>query len=89
MSVERKIFNELLDRLDDDMGNAGCNDFYLENTPENKRFAEAVTRHYFDECSGFDLKNEIREIQEYDGSIILIDHDVLGYLRHFFGFNKP
>lgn len=37
--TERKVFIEFLNRLSENMGNAGCNDYQLPDTPEGWQLA--------------------------------------------------
>lgn len=46
--TELKLLNEFLEDLSDRMGNAGCNDFDMPNTPEGKQLEIDINSHYKD-----------------------------------------
>jgi hypothetical protein len=67
---ELEILDGMLERLSDIMGNAGCNDYELPDTPENR---ELVTQAHHEELDF--------TIRVYKGMIQTTDWVVLGYLR--------
>lgn len=46
--TEKKILGEFLDRLSDHMGNAGCNDYDLPDSPEGWELAKEVAASFPD-----------------------------------------
>lgn len=80
-AVEKKIFSQLLDKLDDHLSKAGCNDFDLPNTPENRRFFNAIERYCHKEEGNVDA--DLRKYTVKDGdTIVNMDFAVLSYLRN-------
>lgn len=78
-----------LNELDDEFSNAGCNDMYLQDTPENRKiFLEAEKLFVEDECDGDgDVASLENAIQVPYGSkskekkIGTNNQTILGYLR--------
>lgn len=64
---EKKLLMDFLDRLGDEMGNAGCNDLTLEATPENIALATPED------------EEDVPSVR--DGKICMLDFVVLSNLK--------
>lgn len=69
-TAEVKVFDTLLEDLDNYYGNAGCNDMILPDTPENRKIVMLAT----------EAKNET-ELSIEKGKINTVDFMILAYLR--------
>lgn len=58
---------EFLKELSDHQGNAGCNDYYLKNTPANMKIAKLAN-------------HEDWELQVVDGKILCFDSAIVDHL---------
>lgn len=69
----------LLKHASEHLSSAGCNDFILCNTPENRELISTMQT--------WDCPSETRElhITESGKGIYTSDYEVLGYFRHFVG----
>ena len=77
------MFAGFLDQLEDHMSNAGCNDYTLPNTPENKKFLREMISASF---SKDDAEWMLEELEEQDcKTLYTIDSSVFGYLRRKLG----
>tara|TARA_R100001244_G_C5159482_1_gene130816 strand:- start:392 stop:655 length:264 start_codon:yes stop_codon:yes gene_type:complete len=54
-NVETKYLIEFLDVLIDKMGDEGCNDFYVECSPENDKLILEINDFYKKGCDGGDI----------------------------------
>lgn len=57
------------------MGRAGCNDYFLENTPENRKLAIAAGLQYIEDG------DEARPVRIIDGKIVTTDFVILIELK--------
>jgi hypothetical protein len=74
--AERKAFIRLMEDYSNNLGNAGCNDFSLDDTPENR----IMVRHAQVYCrSG---EEDAAELHVHDGQIQATDFEILYYLIH-------
>lgn len=74
-STEKAMLLKFLDNLSDHMGNAGCNDLDLENTPDNYELVAAAEKYCAEQN-----KEEPRPPHVYKNKICTTDFIVLSYL---------
>jgi hypothetical protein len=74
--TEHKILMEFLDTLNDSFNNAGCNDLYLVDTPENRELVANANLATF----GKDAEKEALEVYAEDGEILTMDTTILSYI---------
>lgn len=81
-TLERKILFDFLKQLSDHMGNAGCNDYCLKNTPEAQALVRAVIEDQFE---GQDRKERLEsldhDIENGRKQLIEMDFIILHYLE--------
>lgn len=63
----------LIEQALNDMGNAGCNDYYLPDTPEMRELLQKIQ---LQQCG------ESWDIKGRDGKLCCQDFMVLGYFKH-------
>lgn len=73
-----KIFEQIMDVSSDCLGNKICNDFVVDDTPENKEFMERMFAYGVDN----DLWDDGCPPIVRDGKIITFDFMVLDYFKH-------
>lgn len=64
----------MLEMASDTFSNNGCNDFYLENTPENLEFVKSMIAHS-------DFPTDSPYISHDGKRILTMDTDVMDYCR--------
>lgn len=74
--TELMVASRLLRLAADEFSNNGCNDFYLEDTPENQKLVRQMQKD-----EGID---DPETIFCHDGRIISIDWMLMGYLSRRF-----
>jgi hypothetical protein len=72
--TERAALIQLLDNFAGMLSNAGCNDFYLPPTEENRVLRNAVWQHFTD-------PGETVEDDPPGAQPLVADHELLAYLR--------
>lgn len=79
--VEKKLLNQIFDEVERKYERAGCNDFSLPATPENKKFLEQVIKFNY---QSKDHAKHLKYLQEDypTGRLNSIDSLVLAYLRN-------
>ena len=84
--AEADALKEFLNQLEEFFENAGCNDMYLKNTPENKQLAKDATSLLMEPE---DAEECLKEIDEAKGkNFITMDTTILQYLQlKLFGKN--
>jgi len=74
---------EFLDQLSEHMGNAGCNDFEMENTPENVKLLKDIIKQGYERPK--DVKEELEQLEEDLAenleTLMTADFMVFDYLR--------
>ena len=79
--IEHEIMLDLLNILRDYLGNNGCNDMVLEDTPENRQLVESASAFEYEDLNEDEKKKEpCREIFVAKGKIITDDILILNYL---------
>lgn len=78
--TERKVFNDLLDRFSEMLGNAGCNDLDLPATKEGQALANEVAVY---------LASDSKDEPQNPAPLCTFDWAVLGVLRKKVGLNDP
>ena len=71
--AELHLLDEMLDYASNEMSNAGCNDFELEDTPENR---EIVTK-----AEQAMMGDDFEGVSIYKGKILTNDNLLVDYLR--------
>lgn len=82
--LERELLGGFFDRLEDYMGNAGCNDFDVPNTTEGQELMRNVINHAFrdeEEERKIQLESLEEEIEKGRKKLVTFDFFVLLYLR--------
>ncbi len=69
-----KEFIAVIRQAADEMSNNGCNDYEVSNTPENRKFVEAMNKQCLDE--------EGQKLQISKGKIYCYDWIVLDYIAN-------
>ena len=81
--TEWKILVEFLEELDERFSNAGCNDYKMPNTPENRRFVEKMLKWAHEDDP--DGQEETRSAFGWDNDeeeLFMFDGMALGFLIH-------
>lgn len=73
---ELKLIVDFLDVLGDKLGNAGCNDFELEDTPDNRALIAKAALYNDPKAT-----EEDQEPMVYDGKLLTQDTLICGYLK--------
>jgi len=68
-----------LEELSDRFGNDGCNDYAMEDTPENRELFAAVDDHLMKTCHGYEKSDVTKRIHQ--GKIHTLNTRVLDCLR--------
>lgn len=77
--AERDALKQFFDRLAEDMSNAGCNDFAVNNTTGNRDMLEAVIKHCYNKTEQVD---QLEDLESQEGKkLSAFDTDVWEYLR--------
>lgn len=92
---EKKAVSYLMNILDDALGNAGCNDMELENTPENRELVKNAI------IAGYSKKEAVEELKEFmlyyqvdlfdnpiKKTIITGDYLIFSFLKKKLGLTK-
>lgn len=78
---EYKILYELLDMASDEFSNHGCNDFYIDNTPENVE----LLRMAHEWNTNGDTSEPFEIVLSGDGTkIYVMDYYLMDYFSHLF-----
>jgi hypothetical protein len=81
-STEKESLLGFLDQLRDCMSNAGCNDFEVENTPENVAMLERAIRHSHSDKDADETVERLHWRAAKGGQKLhTTDFVLLGYLR--------
>ena len=74
--AEWKALADLLDMADEEFSNHGCNDYELDNTPDNRKLVEDAERYLMeDDFDGISISD--------DGIKIYTEDSILmGYFAH-------
>lgn len=75
--VEKLIFGELLEQVEQELSNNGCNDFPVVVTQDNKNDLIELIGQYSDD----DEKESLLESVD-DGKVYFNDWMLISYLRH-------
>jgi len=67
--TEAKLIVQFLDELSERFGNDGCNDFTLDDTPENRAFVEAAQ-----EGQDLELSIDKKQMLIYTFNTLIVDH---------------
>ena len=73
---EWKVLSDLLDMADQEFSNHGCNDYELENTPENRKIAEDAEHYLMDDAF------KSIAISDDGNKIYPSDAILMGYFAH-------
>lgn len=76
---EYKILADLLETASDEFSNHGCNDYELDDTPENRDLLEAA--HWWNVNND---RSQPFEIVVYKGKLITSDYFLMDYFSHLF-----
>lgn len=76
---EYKILANLLEMASDEFSNHGCNDYELDDTPENRALMDLALR--WNAPNG---PEEEWETRTYQGKIITMDYFLMSYFSHLF-----
>lgn len=77
--TERELLIYFLDDLIGRFSNAGCNDFTMKDTPENRVLIETAHKTVFADDSDFDIEDCI-----YRGKLMCFDWMLVEYLKSKF-----
>lgn len=73
--TELKLIAQFLDDYGGRLGNDGCNDYELDDTPEHRKLLEAAER------TNSDDPDEWAKIEVYQGKLLTANFHVVGHLR--------
>jgi len=79
MNLDKPTLEALISILDDaaqTLSCNGCNDYYLNDTPQNRAFVEKVNKVCCGDDEDFDVASLVHK-----GKIIYNDYMIAGYLR--------
>ncbi len=81
---EATLLSKFMDDLSDIQGNAGCNDYSLKDTPENRKLLLAAEMWNVGVTTEAAWKkhDEYQEITARNGKLDTHDSLILGYLQH-------
>lgn len=77
-ALERKIFSDLMKKLDNYLSNAGCNDYRLENSEEARTLLREMIRSQYGESDQKEALEQLESSQNddylYAMDFILLPH---------------
>ncbi len=82
--LEKQLLNDFFERLEDYMGNAGCNDFDVPNTTEGQELMRNVLNHalqHEEEEKEAQLESLENDIEQGRKNLLTYDFFVLSYLK--------
>lgn len=81
---KKEAYKELLNMLSNELSNAGCNDFEMQDTPENRQFIDEITAYGLGYKSVEDYKNSdefYEKTTSSRGTIYTSDFMILAQMR--------
>lgn len=87
-NAEKNVLKILLNKLDNNLSNNGCNDFELEATPENLSLiekAECMSFGYNDDLESFKKSTDYKNRNGISTKYYTQDFILLNYLRKKLG----